>query len=313
MRAWIPVACIALLVSPLAAAPVPDPLTPTDAEVIVTLNVRQILRAPVVQKHGLDAIKLLLHRNDELRQLLTAAGLDPLKDVDTISLSTSGNPTHSGKLQAVVRGKFDPTKSRKAAGEYARKHPGRLKSIKAGELPMWEITSDNRSYFAAFAGEDALVMTTMKEDTAAVVTRATQPPQRLNKAMQTALDLVKSDAPVWMAMVASDGIKQVLMGDELAKNYADSLQSVTGTAELSDNAQLTLIVHSSSAAAARQIKEQLEALVKLLAFVSEGKDARGQIAKEVFDNLKLDTDKGDVSIRIKVTDAQFDKIPKSVP
>jgi hypothetical protein len=313
MKAWIPVACIAVLVPPLAAAPSPDPLTPADAEVIVRVNVRQMLRTPVVQKHALDPLKLLLQRNEELRQLLTAAGLDPLKDVDTIGVSTSGNPTHSGKLLAVVRGKFDPAKVRTAAGEYARKHPGRLKSLREGERSLWEITSDNKSYFAAFAGEDALVMTTTKEDTIAVVACAAQPPQRLNKAMQAALDQVKGDAPIWLAMVATDSIKQLLKGDELAKNFAESLQSVTGTIDLTDDALLTLIVHSSSVAAAGQIKDKLEDLLKLLAFVSEGKDPRGQIAKEVIDNLKLGTDKGDVSIRVKVTDAQLGKFRKSVP
>ena len=313
MKTWILVASIAFVVSPLAAATTPDPLTPADAEVIITVNVRQMLRSLVVQKHALDPLKLLLQRNDELRQLLIVAGLDPLKDVDTIGLSTSGNPTHSGKLLAVVRGKFDPAKVRTAAGEYARKHPGRLKSVKVGELPMWEITSDNKSCFAAFAGVDALVMTTTKEDTAAVVARAAQPPQRLNKAMQAVLAQVKSDAPAWLAMVATDSIKQLLKGDELGKNYADALQSVTGAVELADDAQLTLVVHSSSATAAGQIKEQLEALLKLLAFLSGGKDASGQFVKEIIDNLKLSTDKGDVNIRVKVTDAQLGKLGKRVP
>lgn len=313
MKAWIPAACIAVLVPPLSAAPAPDPLTPADAEVIVTLNVRQMLRTPVMHKHALDPLKLLLQRNEEVRQLLTAAGLDPLKDVDTIGLSTSGNPVHTGKLLAVVRGKFDPAKARTAAGEYARKHPGRLKSLRDGELRLWEITSDNKSYFATFAGEDALVMTTTKEDTAAAVARAAQPPQRLNRAMQVALDQVKGDAPVWLAMVATDSIKQLLKGDELAKKFADALQSVTGTMELTDDALLTLIVHSNSAKAAGQIKEQLEGLLKLLAFVSEGKDPRVQIAKAMIDTLKLDTDKGDVSIRIKVTDEQLGKIGKREP
>ncbi len=313
MRVWIPVACIALVVPPLSAAPSPDPLTPADAEVIVCVNVRQMLRTPVVQKHALDPLKLLLQRNEELRQLLTAAGLDLLKDVDTIGLSTSGNPTHSGKLLAVVRGKFDPAKTRTAAGDYARKHPGRLKSLREGELALWEITSDNKSYFAAFADKDTLVMTTTKEDTAAAVARAAQPPQPLNKAMQAALDQVRGDAPVWLAMVATDSIKQLLKGDELAKNFADALQSVTGTMDLTDDALLTLIVHSSNATAAGQIKEKLEDLLKLLAFVSGGKDASGQIVKEVLDNLKLDTSRSNVSIRIKVTDAQLGKIRRKEP
>jgi hypothetical protein len=306
---WMSIALM-ILESAAPAAPTPDRLTPADAEAVVTVNVRQLLQAPVVRKHALDPLKLLLERHDELQQLFAAAGLDPLRDVDTISLSTSGNPTASGKLLAVVRGRFDPAKVRAAAGEYARKHPGRLKSLKAGELPLWEITSDNKSYYAAFAGDNSLVVSNTKEDTAAAVGRASQPPQPLNKEMQAALEQLKDGEPVWLALVATDSIKQLLRSDELAKNFADALRSVTGTLELTDAAQLTLVVHSSTATAAGQIKQQLDNLLKLLAFVGGGEDARSQIVKEVIDNVKLGTDKNDVSLRLRLTDAQLAKIRK---
>jgi hypothetical protein len=310
MKSYLPSIALMILTSTATAAPTTDRLTPADAEAVVTVNVRQLLQTPVVRKHALDPLKLLLERHDELQQLFTAAGLDPLRDVDTISLSTSGNPTASGKLLAVVRGRFDPAKVRTATAEYARKHPGRLKSIKAGELPLWEITSDNKSYYAAFAGDNTLVVSNTKEDAAAAVGRAGQAPQPLSKEMQAALDQIKDGEPVWLALVATDAIKQLLRGDELAKNFADALRSVTGTLELTDDAQLTLVVHSSSATAAGQIKEKLEDLLKLLAFVGGGKDASGQVVKEVIDNLKLGTDKSDMSIRLKLTDAQLDKIRK---
>ncbi len=127
----------------------------------------------------------------KFKKLLRAAGLDPLKDIDSIAVSTSGNPMAGGKLLVVVRGDFDPDKVRMAAEDYAKKHPGRLKSFTHDGLPMWEITSDNKSFYAAFAGNKTLVMTATKADTAAVVGRAAQTPQRPSKALQTALAHLK--------------------------------------------------------------------------------------------------------------------------
>jgi len=301
-------AVFAILVSsPALAAPVPDRLTPADADMVIAIDVRQMLRTPVVQKHALDPLQTLLKRNDELRQLLTAAGLDPLKDIRTIGLSTSGNPAVKGKLLAVVRGNFDPDKAKTAAEEYAKKHPGRIKALKEGELPMWEITSDNKSFFAAFAGKSALVMTASKEDTVAAVRRADGPPQRLNKELQTALDKVPGGESAWMAMVATEQVKQLLQSDDTAKDFAEALQSVTGTLELTDDALLTLVVHSSNAEAAAQIKSKLDDLLKVFAFVGAGRDGSGQIVKDVLDSIKLGTDKNDVSIRVKLTGAQIEK------
>ncbi|HTU20156.1 MAG TPA: hypothetical protein VMG10_18980 [Gemmataceae bacterium] len=314
MKTWRKFALVSLLVpvvvGPASGAPQPDRLTPNDAEVVVQVNVRQLLQKPIVKKHALDPIKALLKHNAELQQLLTAAGLDPLRDIDTLCLCTSGNPMAGGKLLAVVRGDFDEEKSRKAAEEYAKKHPGRLKSVKDGELPMWEITDDNKSFYAAFAGTKTLVMTTTKKDTAAVVGRAGQTPQRPNKGLQAALDHLKGSESIWMAMVATDEIKQLLKGDDTAKDFAAALQSVTGALELSDDAQLSLVVHTNSPKAAEQIKGKLDELMPLLTFIGAGKDKSGRVVKQVIDSIKLKTEKNDVSIRLQVTDAQIDKARK---
>jgi aspartokinase-like uncharacterized kinase len=266
----------------------------------------------VVKKHALDPLKTLLKRNEELQQLLTAAGIDPLKDIDTIGLCTSGNPAGTGKLLAVVRGNFDPDKARTAAEEYAKKHPGRIKSLKENDLTktMWEITSDNKSFFAAFAGKKTLVMTTAKEDTIAAVRRADGPPQRLNKELQAALDQLPNAESAWMAMVATEQIKQLLQSDDNAKDFAEAVRSITGTLELTDDALLTLVVHSANAAAATQIKSKLDDLLKVFAFVGAGRDASGRIVKDVLDSIKLGTDKNDVSIRVKLTGDQIEKARK---
>ena len=288
----------------------PDRLIPGDAEVMVAVNVRQMLQSPVAQKHAVDPLRLVLKRNEELRQLLAAAGLDPLKDIDTIALSTSGNPTSTGKLLVVVRGRFDPDKVRTASEGYAKKHPGHVKGVKEGELPMWEITSEGKSFFAAFADRDTLVMTGTKEDTAAVVRRAGRPPQPLNKPMRAALDQLKGDETVWLAMVATDAIKQVLKSDDLARNVADALQSVTGALELHDDAQLSLVVHTNDQKAATEIKGKLDNLIPLVNALGTGK---APLVGELLRGIKLETNQNDVSVRLKVTEAQFEKAGKKSP
>ena len=231
---WILAAALLITLVPVAAASAaaePDRLTPSDAEMVVQVNVRQLLQTPLVQKHALDALKTLLIHNDEVRQLLRVAGLDPLKDIDTISLSTSGKPLSGGKLLVVVRGSFTPDKVRSAAEEYAKKHPERLKSKSVGDATkqMWEIQNDGKSFYAAFAGDKTLVMTATAEDTASVVRRAGQQPQRPSEAMQAALAHLKGNECIWLAPVATDDIKQMLKSEESAKDLAAALQSVTGS------------------------------------------------------------------------------------
>lgn len=198
-----------------------------------------------------------------------------------------------------------------AAEEYAKKHPGRIKSFKEGDLPMWEIlASAHKPFFAAFAGKNTLVMSAAKEDAVAAVRRAGETPPRLNKELQAALAQIKGDESIWMAMTATAEIKQLLKADDTAKDFAESLQYVTGVLELNDDAQLTLMIHSSTPAAAMQIKSKLDDLLKVFAFVGAGRDSGSQIVKEVLDGIKLGTEKSDVSVRLKLTDAQLEKARK---
>jgi hypothetical protein len=314
MKTWLELAAFGLATllpfTSVQAAAEPDRLTPSDAEMLVQVNVRQMLQTPLVKKHALDPLKALLERSPETRRLLRAAGLDPFKDIDTISLCTSGRPLSGGKLQVVVRGSFTPDKVRAAADDYAQKQPDRLKNIKNGELPMWEIHSDDKSFYAAFADDKTLVMTTTTKDTAAVIHRAGQSPQQPSAAMQAALAHLKGDENLWLALVATEEIKQLLKSDTTSKDFAAALQSVTGALELSDDAQFGLVVHTNSAEAAAQIKGKLDELMPLLSFLGAGKDKSGQIAKEVIDSIKLKTEKNDVSIRLHITDAQIDKASK---
>jgi hypothetical protein len=317
MKTWrnLAAAVLAMLFSvwSASAAAVPDRLTPSDVDVVVQVNVRQMLETPLVKKHALAPLKALLERSSETSQLLRAAGLDPFKDIDTISLSSSGRPQDNGKLLIVVRGSFTPEKVRTAADDYAKKHPDRLKNVKDGELSMWEIRSDGKSCYAAFADEKTLVMTATTKDTAAILHRAGQAPQQPSPAMQAALAHLKGNENIWLTMVATDEIKQLLKADDTSKDFASALQSVTGALELTDDAQFGLVVHTNSAEAAAKLKDKLDELMPLLAFLGAGKDKSGQIAKEVMDSIKLKTEKNDVSIRVHVTDAQIEKAHKKRP
>jgi hypothetical protein len=284
----------------------PDRLTPRDAEMVLQVNVRQMLQ----KKLALDPLKAVLQHNDELQQLLKAAAIDPLKDIDTLSLSTSGNPLEGGKLLAVVRGKFAPDKAWATAEEYAKKHPGSLKILKDGSVPMGEIVSDHKSFYAAFAGDKTLVMTTKKEDTVAVVQRAGQTAQPLSAAMQTALGHLKGSESLWLALVATDDIKQLLKGDDLVKDLAASLLSVTGALEVDDDARFGLVVHTNSAKAAERLKGKFEELMQLLMLLGSGKDNGDPIVKNIFGNIKLNAEKNDVSLRLHLTEAQIEKASK---
>jgi hypothetical protein len=303
------------IASPASAAPAParqpraelDSLASADAEAIVHLNVRQMLKTALVKKHALDPLKVLLQNNNELQQILNAAALDPLKDIDTINLSTSGNPLEGGKLVAVVRGDFAPDKARAAAEDYAKKHPQKLKILKDGQTTMWEIPSDRNSFYASFVGNKALVMTARKEDTAAAVARAGKSAQQPSTSMRSALDHLKGSETLWLAMVATDEIKQLMKKDDGVKEFAAALHSITASLELDADARLAVVVHTENPKAAEKIEGKLKEFLPLLGILGAGNDPNGKAVKEILGNIKVKAENKDVSIRLQITEEQIEK------
>src|SRR3954470_15902376 len=94
-RIALGLALLTLCAAPAGAAPAPapgktglqvDPLTPADTEVLVVIDVRRMLDAPLVKKKELEDAKAGI-KNDQVGKVLTAAGIDPRKDIDTITFS----------------------------------------------------------------------------------------------------------------------------------------------------------------------------------------------------------------------------------
>ena len=95
----------ALLAPPAGAAEV-SPYLPDDIEVVAFVNVRQLLAAPLVQRHALEQARTTLKENAELQKLLAAAGFDPLRDVQSVTLAAPGSGVPS-RAVLIVAGTFD--------------------------------------------------------------------------------------------------------------------------------------------------------------------------------------------------------------
>ena len=96
------------LAVPARAADV-NKFLPDDAEIIMVLNVQQIIGSALVQKHALPQVKQLMQSNEQVKQILTAVGFDPLKDLTRITVaSTAVSPDAKGAI--IAEGKFDLSK-----------------------------------------------------------------------------------------------------------------------------------------------------------------------------------------------------------
>src|SRR5688572_7322408 len=127
-RLLLPAAFL-LGLAPLTRAAEADPYLPDDARGVAHLNVRAALDAAFVKKYLREWVRTAVQGGGgALPRLLADFGLDPLRDVDRITLAWPGNLTTEHAV-AVVRGRFDPAKVRAAAAARAKTHPDALKLL----------------------------------------------------------------------------------------------------------------------------------------------------------------------------------------
>jgi hypothetical protein len=101
-------AVAAMLVPMVRAAEVRTTPTTDEPEVMFSINIKQILGSELVKKHALDLIKAALMTEKNAQEIIKDTGLDPLKDLDSITVS--GGNIKSPKAIIVVRGRFDADK-----------------------------------------------------------------------------------------------------------------------------------------------------------------------------------------------------------
>jgi hypothetical protein len=291
---------------PAAPSSRADRLVPGDASVLASLDLRQTLATPLVRKYALEELGRVLTRDDRVVKVLRLAGLDPLKDVDTLAFAASGDISNP-RLLAVIRGRFDPAKVHAAATDYARQNPDKLKALQEGDRVVYQVQAE-KTVFGAFADHGTFVLSPSKEVLLETVRQAGGAPGQLSPEMQKAVDRLGGRECAWVAAVITDQMKQALQKqDPDLAVLASSLASITGKLELTDSLQLVVVIHAANPGAAALVAKKLDELMELLKCLAPGKDAVGRVTKEALSSIKVVADKNDVRVTLQLTEAMIQK------
>jgi hypothetical protein len=310
-KTWMPLlgaGLVALCLTASARAVSPDNRTPADAEVIVSIDVSQILASDVYKKFAKDELeKLLLNAN--VKKELTAIGLDPLKDVHKLLITTAG--TEKPKVLIVAYGKFDVDKVKAAAEKEARDKPDELKITTEDGKTIYEGKGgEGRDFYAYLNPNGTTVLASSQKDylMTAIANKSGGP----GKEMQDVLSKVGGKESIWLAAIITKELRKVMASTPSAKDLAPKLEAVTGTINVTKDVETNLVIHTTDAKAAADVKKILNQVKPLLTLAAQGagEDA-GPILSEVVDNLKITTEENSVRLNLKVSEDLIEKAHKS--
>src|SRR5437588_25725 len=119
LRTLSGVAVTLLALGPARPAEV-DSRLPADTEVVLSINLEQLLHSPLGKKYLRTTIAEAIKAYDTGQELLKYLELDPLRDINRITLASPAAASNRGLI--IVQGKFNRTKLAELAEKVAAEH-----------------------------------------------------------------------------------------------------------------------------------------------------------------------------------------------
>jgi hypothetical protein len=306
----------ALTAAPARAAEV-EKLIPAEAESYFQVNVKQILDSDLFKKYALANVKQALEGNDA-KKMFDALGLDPLKDIDTITGGFWGDDPQNMKALVVARGTFDPEKLFEAAEAAAKKDGDKVAIVKEGEYTLVKFTGGNRPepFFASVADKKTLVGSTDKKLVAAAMKGAETAKPAIKKELAELVAKMDGKASIFGVGVNSGKVGDLppipgIDDPEKLKKQLEQMQSSALTLKVTGDVALEIQLSMKNEEAATDFGTTIDDLLgkakALLPLVGGQAPQMKPIITDVTKSLNSKVDKKDIVIRMKLTGGSIGK------
>jgi hypothetical protein len=303
---------VVLAAAPAARAADVDKLLPTDSEYVIYFNVKQILESDIVKKYALEQMKQALQGNDA-QKVLTELGLDPLKDIDRVTIGATGTTPEDTKGLIIVTGKFDPDKLYKAAEAEARKDADKFSMIKDGKDVLFKFQPENGNPVYGTVVDDKTVVlgSDKKMVTTALAAATAGKPAGVSKDVAALVGKMDAKASMWVVAVTKGKLDKVRLpggpgGNQKIQEQIAGLDNVTVTLRVTGDVSLDVNLGMKDDAAADEMGKTVEeTLGQVRGFlpIIAANDDRLKPLVEVAKTLKSEVRSRVVTINAKMSGA----------
>jgi hypothetical protein len=301
---------LALAVPFQARAAETDKYLPDSTEAIVTINVKQLLEAPLFKEH-IEKLKLAFKGLSLGKTGIDVLGIDPLQDLEQIIVSWPGNPDQEHPL-ILIKGKFDlaavETALQKAASQ--KKAVFQKEAIDGHRVHEIKQAADGETICYVGALDQGLLALSSHQNPIfeAQDKKAGKRKPDLRKDVQQLL--AKAD-PKHAISVAS--LSRPLSFGGLLGNLPGNLQNVSGGLILGEDLKIDLAFVArdiqSAKAAAGQLEDTLNQ-AKAIVAVLVTKQKKLEPLADLLAGVKVTAKGSDVAFRVTITKDLIDSLFK---
>ena len=288
---------------------------PDDTRAVLVVNVRQILRAPVVQRFLQEATR----DNGEgaLGGLFDPAAL---KDLERVTVAMPGGDAVERRGVVILRGRFDLARMNALVEMFAQTQVITIKIHTFQKVRFYEIFQDDPPtplVCSVFLDENTLLLSPSKEAVRAAIARrvAKRPPQ-IGQDLEALVAKVDRQQGIWVAGQVPDQFKRDLARRPQLKPFAGKVEALSGGVSFTDVIRAGFFVRMADVQGAVDLRQTLEvskSIAALAIATTEQLRERAPLLTDLLNSLQFSQEKATVGVELTVRPGQIDRAFKKEP
>jgi hypothetical protein len=289
-----------------------DPFWPSDSKQVMRLNIKQVLESDLIKKYALAQLKQAMEGQDA-QKTLKALGLDPLKDIESVSAGFWGDNPQDMHGLMVLRGKFDGQKLFAAIEKEAAKNGDKVSIVKEGDTQLVKIVVDQipEPVYGTLANDTTILVGTDKKLVLTGVKVADK--KETNKLDAALSDLVKAadeKASMYFVGLSSGKVGDIppnpLIEDaEKLKKQMEALKSSSMTLRVTGDVSMEFLMSMKDKDAATDfgdsINDMLNKAKAFMPFITQQAPQAKAIVDDLKKSLKSSVDDKNIKMTVKLS------------
>ena len=257
-----------LVALPAVRAVDPVPYLPAETDAVLTVQARQVLESDLGRKVGADLLKELLEAYRPAAAAVRATGLDPIKDVEVMTVGVGLKDANPSKPFSLIEGKFDAKKLESNLVAYQKDHPEQLTAIKVGDKGAYKMVGAKPAdtTFLAVLDDAKMVVAATEADLAGAFAGAAGRKPVISKELAALIANAKPNGPIYLRAWVKGKFDSLSFPNEKLKTAVLGVDWLTVAVGVTKDVGVTATLNTASPAAAQTLAELLNGVVGLVRF-----------------------------------------------
>jgi hypothetical protein len=291
-----------------------DKLLPDKSEIVASVDLKALAGSELATKFDVEKhLRAYLKSQPQALEILTALNLDPIKDLHSITIGAAGLPAPGAgqqklpdELLIIVHGNFDPDRIQAALAAHAGANSSKLSITEQGKFKIYEF-KEKEPLFASLVDSKTIVASPKKECVVSALQKASG---TLNSAAAGILGKINDKAAVWGILAITGSLKDAIKNNPQAAAAAN-LEGTSLTINVGGDIKLEILLHTTDAAAAKEMRSQVEAGFGFAKGFLQGNPDVPPVVGDLVNAIRFGEKGSSVSINLDISADALQKIVDS--